>query len=239
MQEAIKPQVSSARRLFGIIEHFAPSTNYSLNAWRVQPYSLLPRNAVIYDIGGKDVRGNYMFGSPPDDAKVTVIDIAPGPFVDVVADAHDLHMIPDQSADCVLMVSMLPNVRRPWRVVEEAHRILKPGGIIFISSAFVYTFAPDPLDYYRFSQEGLEVLCEKFEKVDSGFNRGPASTMNQLMVHFCAMLFAFGSHRAFELNKIIFRYLFFWLKYLDALIGKSRLAHVIYSAAFYLGRKPR
>ena len=48
---------------------------------------------MIYDIGSRDARGRYSFGSPPPGARLFCVDIAPGPGVDIVADAHDLHMI--------------------------------------------------------------------------------------------------------------------------------------------------
>jgi SAM-dependent methyltransferase len=214
-----------------------PSTNLPLGAWPKNLERLLPADALVYDVGGKDARGRYDGFALPPGARLTVIDIAPGPYVDIVADAHDLHMIADGSADCALLMSVLPHVKRPWVVIDEVHRILKPGGLVAISSAFVYTYSPDPEDYCRFSVLGLESLCQRFEKIASGFNRGPASTMAQLLVHFFALMFCFNNNTLFELNKIGFRYLLFWIKYLDLIVGRFQHARAIHSAAFLVGRK--
>jgi len=229
MKEALKAFYRAAS--------FGPSTNFALKTWTFRVYDHLPPRAAIYDVGGKDARGRYPFGDPPADADFKAIDIAPGPGVDIVADAHDLHMIADASCDCVLLMSVLPHVKRPWEVVAEAHRILRPGGLIAISAAFVYTYSPDPRDYYRFSYEGLEAMCHQFEKVQAGFNRGPFSTMTQMLVHFLALIFSFDNNRLFELNKTFFRYTLFWLKYFDIIFGRYKLAYAIYSGAFFIGRK--
>ena len=79
------------------------------------------------------------------------------------------------------------------KVVREIFRIaVKPGGIIYISVPFIFPFHADPDDFYHFSYQGID-LCEDFECIDSGFNRGPALTMHHLLVHFMAMLFCFNS----------------------------------------------
>jgi SAM-dependent methyltransferase len=215
-----------------------PDTNYLYRAIDPSPYALLPRNAVIFDIGAKDERGTYAFGSPPADAQVIAVDIAPGPHVDLVADAHDLHMVPDNSVDCVISVSVLEHVRYPQKVVAEIHRILKPGGIVYLNIPFVFAFHGAPDDFYRFSCNGIRILCEAFEEVDSGFNRGPASTMCDLLVRFCSILFSFNSERLYAINRIGFGWLLFWIKYLDAVIARYSMAQVIHAGSYFLGRKP-
>ena len=228
------------RRLKRALRRLAtpPDTNYLYRAIEPSPYSLLPRNAVIFDIGAKDERGTYAFGSPPSDAKVVSVDIAPGPHVDLVADAHDLHMVQDDSVDCVISVSVLEHVRHPQKVVAEIYRILKPGGIIYVNIPFVFAFHGAPDDFYRFSCNGIRILCESFEEIDAGFNRGPASTMCDLLVRFSALLFCFNSQRLYELNRIGFGWLLFWIKYLDVVIGRYRMAQVIHAGSYFLGRKP-
>ena len=215
-----------------------PSTNYLYRPIDPSPYALIPRDAVIFDIGSKGARGRYAFGAPPRGARVVCVDIAPGPHVDLVADAHDLYMVPDNSIDCVVSVSVLEHVRYPHKVVSEIFRILKPGGIVYLNIPFVFAFHGDPDDFYRFSCNGIRILCEDFEEVDSGFNRGPASTMCDLLVRFCAILFCFNNNRLYEINRILFGWLLFWIKYLDRFIGHYRMARVIHAGAYFIGRKP-
>jgi SAM-dependent methyltransferase len=215
----------------------APSTNYLWRKLVVGPYGLLTPNPVIYDIGSRDARGRYHFGSPPEGARLVCVDIEAGPGVDVVADAHDLHMIEDNSADCVLAVGVLLHCRYPEQVIGEFHRILKPGGILYVSAPFVSSHPGFPPVYYFFSMEGLEVTCSRLEKIQSGFNRGPASTMSFLLVDFCAILLSFNSRTLFAINQYVFAWLFFWIKYFDIFLTRNELVRLLYSATYFLGRK--
>ena len=216
-----------------------PSTNYLYRSFKVNPYELLPPNSIIFDIGSKEERGSYAFGNPPQGAKVVCVDIEPNIGVDLVADAHDLYMVLDNSVDCVVCISTLEHVRYPAKVIKEIHRILKPGGIVYISVPFIFPFHADPSDFYRFSYLGLGILCEDFDCLDNGFNRGPASTMQHLLVHFFAILFCFNSKRLYGVSLDVFKWIFFWIKYLDKFIGRYQLAYVIHAGAYFIGRKTR
>jgi SAM-dependent methyltransferase len=215
----------------------APSTNYLWHEFKAKPYELLPPNPVIYDIGARDARGRYMFGSPPPGARLVCVDIEAGPGVDIVADAHDLHMIPDNSADCIVAVGVLLHCRDPRKVLSEFHRVLKAGGILYVAAPFVSPHPGFPPVFYFFSMEGLADTCASFEKIDCGFNRGPASTMSYLLVAFSSILFSFNSKRLFSINQYCFSWLFFWIKYLDAVIARYEPARLLYSATFFIGRK--
>jgi SAM-dependent methyltransferase len=214
-----------------------PSTNYRWRQFDVKPYDFLPANSVIYDIGAQESRGHYAFGSPPPDSRVVCIDIEPGPGVDIVADAHDLHMVDANSADCVVCVGVLLHCRNPDKVISEFHRILKPGGILYITSPFVSPHPRVPAVYYFFSVEGLEATCARFVKIQGGFNRGPASAMSYLLVEFCSVLFSFNRKALLSFNLYIFSWLFFWIKYLDAFIARYDDARFFYSASYFIGRK--
>lgn len=214
-----------------------PSTNYAYREIKPNPYDYLPKRPVIYDIGSKNASTGYAFGKPPKDAKIVCVDIEDGTGVDLVADAHDLHMVDDNSVDFVISVSVLEHVRYPQKVVKEMYRILKPGGVIYINIPFVFPFHADPSDFYRFTHKGIDILCENFNKIESGFNRGPASTMHHLLVHFFAILFSFNNKTIYGINVDIFKWIFFWIKYLDKLIAKYSMAHVIHSGTYFIGKK--
>ncbi len=215
-----------------------PSTNYLYREIRPNPYTLLPPRPVVYDIGSKQVRAGYAFGAPPADATVVCVDIAAAPGVDLVADAHDLHMVASDSVDFVTTISVLEHVRHPQQVVREIHRILKPGGIVYVNVPFIFPYHADPDDFYRFSFRGIDILCEDFERIDSGFNRGPASTMHHLLVHFLAILFSFNRRTLYGINVDVFSWLLFWVKYLDKVIARYSMAYVIHAGSYFMGRKP-
>jgi len=204
------------------------------------PYEFLQDNAVILDIGSKDnFRGEYAFGKPPVNARVVCVDIEAGSGVDLVADAHDLFMVEDNSIDCAVTVSTLGHVRYPQKVMKEIYRILRPGGIVYVSVPFIFPYNNDPYDNYRFTSDGIMILCEDFECIESGFNRGPASCICHLLVHFCAMILSFNNKTIYGINVDLFKWLLFWIKYLDIILGKYEMAKVIHAGVYFLGRKPK
>lgn len=79
----------------------------------------------------------------------------------------DIHELPyeNNSFDYVLADQVLEHVRKPWVGVEEIRKVLKPGGLVVLTSVFMYYKHAVPEDYWRFSPEGLEVLCEQFFKI--------------------------------------------------------------------------
>jgi SAM-dependent methyltransferase len=49
-------------------------------------------------------------------------------------------------------------------VVEEAHRVLRPGGTLILSTVLLYELHGSPHDYYRFTASALEDLARPFER---------------------------------------------------------------------------
>ena len=215
-----------------------PSTNYLYRKIDPSPYDFIPKNSLIVDIGSREARGRYSFGDPPEGSRVLCVDLEDLPGVDIVADAHDLHMIQDNSVDCVVSISTLEHVRDPFKVVSEIHRILKPGGIIYLNIPFIFAFHAAPDDYYRFSISGIKILCKEFKLIDCGFNRGPASTMCDLLARFFGILFSFNSVKMYNATRVLFAWMFFWMKYLDAIIAHYRMAYVIHGGSYFVGQKP-
>jgi SAM-dependent methyltransferase len=91
------------------------------------------------------------------------LDISPDTDADVV---HDLDSFPypfeDSSFDHVLMQDVLEHVREPIRVVDELHRICRPGARIQLrtphfSSMLAYS---DPTHRHYFSAEAIRSLAE-------------------------------------------------------------------------------
>jgi SAM-dependent methyltransferase len=79
--------------------------------------------------------------------------------LDVVAQLEDLPF-PDRSFDHVLSIVVLEHTRRPWRVIEEFRRILKPGGMVHIVVPHMWEEHQRPYDYYRFTSSGIRYLLE-------------------------------------------------------------------------------
>lgn len=104
-------------------------------------------------------------------------EVAPNvPFVDI----HDLSAYPRNHYDFVILDEILEHVEKPWVAIEEIHQILKPGGCLITSSPFLIAVHKVPNDYWRFTKDGIAVLLEKFETVET-HSWGNSSAATYLM----------------------------------------------------------
>lgn len=101
---------------------------------------------------------HHAFWCPPDATHVKV-DVQAGPDVDVVADAHHLDAVfAPGSVDAVIAVATWEHLARPWIAAEQVARILRPGGICYISTHHSFPVHGYPSDYTRWTGAGLTEL---------------------------------------------------------------------------------
>jgi SAM-dependent methyltransferase len=89
-------------------------------------------------------------------------DIQDGLGVDRIEDVHRLSF-PDASVGTVICLETLEHVGDPIRAVAEMHRVLRPGGVLAVSSLMFFPIHAHPWDYWRFTPEGFELLLRPFE----------------------------------------------------------------------------
>jgi len=78
--------------------------------------------------------------------------------------------VPEDSCDIYLSDQVLEHVGiNPLAVFDEAHRVVKPNGLIVVSTCFMNPLHMEPNDYLRFTTHGLELLAREsnFELVKS------------------------------------------------------------------------
>jgi SAM-dependent methyltransferase len=153
--------------------------------------------------------------------------------LDAAADAHFLPFA-DESLDAVYSNAVLEHVQRPWRVAEEIHRVLRPGGKVFINVPFLNVIH-DTHDYFRFTDKGLEILFADFEKIDGGVSAGPSSFLGPFLISYL-LCFVPGRHLKVLLRRPLS--LLAWpLKYLDAPIRRSADLRLTADAFYFVGVK--
>jgi SAM-dependent methyltransferase len=77
------------------------------------------------------------------------------PRADVIADLNQPIDLPTASADTILCVSVLEHLRRPEAFLQEAARLLKPGGVLLLQVPWQWTLHEMPYDYFRYSPPAL------------------------------------------------------------------------------------
>lgn len=66
--------------------------------------------------------------------------------------------VEDASFDVVLCTQVLEHADDPARVVSELRRVTRPGGRVLASTHGVQTYHPSPVDHWRWTHTGLEML---------------------------------------------------------------------------------
>jgi SAM-dependent methyltransferase len=143
----------------------------------------------VLDIGGgtahiKDFRSDILSA-----------DIMPFPGIDVVADAHRLPF-QDRFFTGVVMLDVLHHLERPIEFLNEASRVLKPGGRLAMIEPAMTSLARR--FYHRFHEEPVEMEVDPFAPVAIDPKRDPFDA-NQAIP---TLLFATEAARS-RLEKVI------------------------------------
>jgi SAM-dependent methyltransferase len=80
---------------------------------------------------------------------------------DVAADVSRPLPLRDGAADAVTAFEVLEHLAEPGAMLAEAHRVLRPGGVLLLSVPFQWWVHEEPWDFYRFTRFGLAHLLKK------------------------------------------------------------------------------
>ena len=126
--------------------------------------------------------------------------------VDVLCPA-DRIPLPDLSFDVVISTQTIEHVENFNGLLTEAFRLLKPGGILFLSGPMYWYLHEEPYDFHRFTKYGFQRAVERagFHLQSIEPNGGKWSTLGLAIIHTVPLPF----------NRRIFRRfvngLFLWL----------------------------
>ena len=119
----------------------------------------------------------------------------------------------DRSFDTVLGLSMLTYLPEPSRMISEAHRLLRPGGVLILEFTQMVPLHDEPHDYFRFTRFGAEYLLRQagFEPVEyvpvgglwarvglsmiaglNRINRGPTRVLTEIPVRILYVVLQLG-----------------------------------------------
>lgn len=96
-------------------------------------------------------------------------DMRPGPGVDRVLNLHHLDL-PDESVGTAICMDTMEHVEYPRQAMDELHRVLRPDGVLIMSSVMNFPIHGYPNDYWRFTPEGFRSLLKKFSHSFVGFD---------------------------------------------------------------------
>jgi SAM-dependent methyltransferase len=116
--------------------------------------SVLDPCSVILDLGA----GARYFRNLYRDHRYIGLDFRPYDGVSIVADlTKRLPLAPD-GVDVVVLSNTLEHMREPELLLEECHRVLRPGGAIMIVEPFMIRVHQVPYDFMRYTRYMLDYL---------------------------------------------------------------------------------
>lgn len=180
-------------------------------------------------IGGGSIGGGLETFMQDGSTTLVTTDVYASPNTDLLADAHCLPF-KDTSFDCVWITAVLEHVLEPHVVVEQIHRVLKPGGLIYAETPFMVQVHEGPHDFTRFTLSGHRWLFRQFEQIDGGVLGGAGSSLLWAVRYFWRAL-GTGNKLATVLTIP-----FFWVRYFDYLMHGRPNADAAFSFYFF-GRK--
>jgi SAM-dependent methyltransferase len=104
--------------------------------------------------------------------------------VDVVSEATKIPL-PDATFDTVFSTQTLEHVAEHQLMLNEAFRLLKPGGHLILSAPMYWHLHEEPYDFFRFTRYGFEHIFQKagFKVEEMISNGGSWSVMGQVIIH--------------------------------------------------------
>ena len=112
----------------------------------------------VLDLGG--VKRSEYSRLIKGDHSVTIVNLDTGTQPDVIHDLEQPLPFPDASYDHVLLINVLEHVYHYRQLLDEASRVIHPGGTAVIVVPFFFPIHPSPHDYWRFTAETLRKECE-------------------------------------------------------------------------------
>ena len=85
---------------------------------------------------------------------------------DIAADLNNALPISSDVADTVVSLSVMEHLCEPQTMLNEAFRILKPGGMLLLQVPWQWWIHEAPFDYFRYTPYSLRYMHEKAGFVD-------------------------------------------------------------------------
>jgi SAM-dependent methyltransferase len=116
---------------------------------------------ITLEIGGNEAnQEQYKFSN----AKFYLTMDLQGEDLDIVGDAHDPQAVDEASLDTVVLFNVLEHCERPWQVVDNIYRWLKPDGQVFCMVPNAQRVHRVPQDYWRIFPDALNSLFGRFPR---------------------------------------------------------------------------
>lgn len=116
----------------------------------------------ILEVGGTPKDKDFYQLNLDSGSYYRILNLEPGPGVDITGDVHDVSVIEPNSVDSVIIFNVLEHCYAPWLAVENIHTWLKAGGKCFAMVPSAIRVHATPVDYWRPLPDAFAWLFRKF-----------------------------------------------------------------------------
>ena len=118
----------------------------------------------VLEIGSKDYGSTTSFRDLYGGDEYVGADLEAGKGVDIVADlTAGLGGLQEGHFALAICCSVLEHTPQPWAMAANITRLLRPGGLLYLSVPWVWRYHAYPDDYFRFSPRGVQALFPGLE----------------------------------------------------------------------------
>ena len=139
--------------------------SYSLRRYYVDTFfikyiSIFGHSSSILDMGGLKGAKRGEFNIEKYDLHVKYANISEKSSPDYLCDITQVP-VDDNTFDGAILAEVLEHVVNPEEILQEAHRIIKSGGKILITTPFMFHLHADPHDYCRYTDYWYREILQK------------------------------------------------------------------------------
>jgi SAM-dependent methyltransferase len=160
-----------------------PNERRTILEFMLQVSGELEPGTRLLDVGAGEQPYRELFGHVTYVTSDWANSVHPGArHVDVIGPADDLPLA-DCSFDALVSTQVLEHVPEPARVLREMHRLLVPGGRIYLTLPLAWELHEEPYDFYRYTCHGISHLLRAagFSEIDAKPRNDSCTTLAQLM----------------------------------------------------------
>lgn len=127
--------------------------------------SNLVGESILLDVAPQDHRGAKPFFDAR--IKIETLDVDPNSRATYIADlCNCVNEVGIEKFQFIVCTEVLEHTRQPFDAVESIYKMLKPGGLVFISTPYNFRIHGPLPDCWRFTEHGLRELFKSFELIE-------------------------------------------------------------------------
>lgn len=178
-------------------------------------------------------------GSGPKILSPRIVNVDAEPFHGVLVAALASRLpFADATVDAIVCECLLEHATNPNEVMQEIVRVLKPGGLVYVTVPFMDPYHSSPDDYTRWTASGVREITQGLQEIELGIGWGPTSAMVSMMSHWFGILLSFGNRSMYQVVSLCTTIVLSPLKLLDYIFRYYPFATNSALGFYYLGKKP-